>query len=88
MVNLGPQVPPMIGSVYMEHNVGLNDANCDLLEAIAGCLRSRRPPWIVGGDWNLEPCYLSKRAHRLGGQAVASGAATMGGEELDNFTMA
>ena len=56
-VDLGLPMNVILGSVYLEHTVGL-EGNMALLEAIAIEVRRQRKPWLIGGDLNMVPCYL------------------------------
>ena len=86
-VDLGLQLRVVVGSVYLEHSVGI-EGNGELLEAISQQVKRRRLPWILGGDWNMDPCFLYEWARKIGGTIAASGEATCGGEEFDYFIVA
>ena len=46
-------------SIYLRTAEGLSDANMCILEEAAAALNAIRGPWLVGGDWNLEPDSLA-----------------------------
>ena len=86
-VDLGLQVNVILGSVYLEHSVGL-EGNAALLEEIAIAVKKARKPWVIGGDLNMDPSWLHQWARKLGGDVISTGEATMGTEEFDYFLAA
>ena len=48
----------VVVSLYMESGVGLNDTNMRRLEQLAEFLKLITVPFLVLGDWNLEPSEL------------------------------
>ncbi|CAK0820940.1 unnamed protein product, partial [Prorocentrum cordatum] len=67
-LGLGLQVKVPLASVCLEHGVGL-EGNAQLLEGIGGQVRGQRRPWILGSDWNMDPCLPQEWAHRNCGEA-------------------
>ena len=45
-------------SVYLRDSEGLSEANLAILTQLAALLKSLSGPWLVGGDWNLQPELL------------------------------
>ena len=44
----------VFGSTYLIDSIGV-DGNRDALSALGRELRKLQCPWIVGGDWNIDP---------------------------------
>ena len=40
---------------FIHDSVGMNSDSTDILHELAAFLRSLEKPWVVAGDWNLEP---------------------------------
>ena len=47
-------------SVYLRDSEGLSEANLAILTQLAALLRSLSGPWVVGGDWNIQPQQLQE----------------------------
>ena len=47
-----------IFSVYLIDTVGINEANKKVLDAIAATILTLSGPWIIAGDWNVNPDVL------------------------------
>jgi endonuclease/exonuclease/phosphatase family metal-dependent hydrolase len=45
-------------SIYLIDTVGLNDANRAILEAVAQVIKTIKGPWIIAGDFNMNPDIL------------------------------
>ena len=67
-----------LATLYLQDAVGLNDYNISLLQEVAWILRSLAAPWILTGDFNLEPSTLvaSNFLELCRGQVVAPKLAT------------
>ena len=48
-----------MGCLYLKDSHGMSALNRAILEDAAGQLRGLRVPWVIGGDWNLEPATLA-----------------------------
>ena len=46
-------------SIYLKDGEGLSETNFLILEQVATCIKALKGPWIVGGDWNIEPHLLT-----------------------------
>lgn len=46
------------GSVWMKDSEGLSATNLRLLANLASSIGRLRGPWLLGGDWNMEPSTL------------------------------
>eukprot|EP00973_Karenia_brevis_P068763 9559962-Karenia_brevis.AAC.1 len=47
-------------SIYLWTKEGLSKRNLDLLQAVAQVISQLRAPWVLAGDWNIEPAALEK----------------------------
>ena len=76
-------------SIYLATGFGINHANRDILDAVAQHLASLRGPWVIGGDWNVEPAMLeaSSWLGLAGGAVVAPAASTCGERVYDFFVV-
>ena len=76
-------------SVYLWSGEGLSQRNLDVLSELARGLKRLHGPWIVGGDWNLEPGDLQRAGwlELVGGSSVAPDGPTCGGRTLDFFVV-
>eukprot|EP00973_Karenia_brevis_P061226 8512703-Karenia_brevis.AAC.1 len=45
-------------SVWLRDSEGLTAENLAILEEIACAIGKLRGPWIIGGDWNIDPDVL------------------------------
>ena len=45
-------------SIYLRHSEGLSPANLDILHSVAAAISALKGPWLVAGDFNLEPSLL------------------------------
>ena len=79
-----------VGAIYLKDSVGLHDENLDVLQMVAGALRSLRGPWLIGGDWNVPPAALLATGWLalVGGVIVAQDAPTCGSNVYDYFVVA
>jgi len=77
------------GSVYLQDSAGLNDVNLAVLQEIAVVLKQIRGPWILAGDWNLNPDLLRSSAWLdvVGGVIVAPTTPTCHGSTYDYFVV-
>ena len=46
-------------SIYLKDAEGLSETNMYILEQAAICIKALKGPWVIGGDWNIEPHLLS-----------------------------
>ena len=47
------------GSVWMKDSEGLSETNLNLLSCLAASIGGLRGPWLLGGDWHMDPATLS-----------------------------
>ena len=45
-------------SVYLRDTEGLSQANLDILHSLAATISELQGPWLIAGDFNLEPSLL------------------------------
>ena len=45
-------------SIYLRHSEGLSLANLDIVHSVAAAISDLKGPWLVAGDFNLEPSLL------------------------------
>ena len=45
-------------SVYLRDTEGLSQANLDILHSVAAAISELQGPWLIAGDFNLEPALL------------------------------
>ncbi|CAK0837763.1 unnamed protein product, partial [Prorocentrum cordatum] len=84
-VNLGFREPCRVISAYFITKIGRAKENIGLLAALhefefVGQLES---PWVVMGDWNMEPVGVREWAHSAGGALVAPEEPTGGSTVVD-----
>ncbi len=46
-------------SLYPKDSEGMSETNAHLLEVLATVLGTLKGPWIIGGDWNMQPSVIS-----------------------------
>ena len=65
-------------SVYMADSEGLSERNMAVLQEATALVRSLRSPWIMAGDWNMEPSTLNSAGwvDTTGGVVVAPALVT------------
>ena len=80
----------MMISIYLWHSEGLSERNVALLHAAGEAIASFGGPWMMGGDWNMEPEELMRAQGwlaRVGGTIRAPEAPTcrsaLGGRVID-----
>ena len=68
---------------------GLSPETMAILDEAAASLRALRVPWIIGGDWNLEPPALMESGwiDMVDGLLVALELATCNGRVYDYFVI-
>ena len=70
----------LLVSIYLWHTEGLTDRNRALLDMAGAVISEFGGPWLLAGDFNMEPGALAAEAadwlHRIGGKVVAPTAAT------------
>eukprot|EP00972_Heterocapsa_arctica_P089960 13271853-Heterocapsa_arctica.AAC.1 len=80
-------------SVYMKDGLGLAGINLEILERIGRFTMLLNTPWILAGDWNMEPNNIAAAGwlHQFGGELVAPEGQTCSkglGNTLDYFIVA
>jgi len=78
-----------IFSVYLINTVGINEANKKILDAIAATILTLSGPWIISGDWNVNPDVLigSGFLARVNGVVVAPANPTCNDNTYDYFVV-
>ena len=76
-----------IVSIYLWTGEGLSERNLALLHRLKLVLRALKGPWVVGGDWNIEPELLQSSgwARFLRGQLFVPKGPTCGDRRYDYF---
>jgi len=77
-------------SVYLKDSTGLGETNLAILQELSAIIAMLSGPWIIGGDWNLEPQAL-KDANWLNlvhGTAVFPCVPTCNSSVYDFFVVA
>ena len=76
-------------SIYLFHSEGLSTRNLDLLQAVAAIISRLKAPWVLAGDFNVEPQQLSDSGWLLlvGGVVKAPAVETCGKVVLDYFVI-
>ena len=76
-------------SIYLRTAEGLSQANAGILEQAAVALNGLRGPWIVGGDWNIQPDTLadSRWLQMVGGVIFATDLPTCNDNTYDYFVV-
>ena len=76
-------------SIYLWTSEGLSERNLSILHHLSLLLRALRGPWVVAGDWNMEPEVLQAAGwpRRLGGQIFAPSLPTCGDRCYDFFLL-
>ena len=61
---------------------GIGGANAAILEQLAAHVKTLRGPWVIGGDWNLEPNTLREAGwlDLIGGAVAAPDLPTCNGK--------
>ena len=78
-----------IFSVYLIDSVGINEANKKILDAITATIQTLSGPWIIAGDWNVNPNVLvgSGFLARVGGVLVAPANPSCNDNTYDYFVV-
>ncbi|CAK0882358.1 unnamed protein product, partial [Prorocentrum cordatum] len=87
VVSTGLGVPVYFISLYLTTKVGLTEPNLTHLERLLGGIAGLQGPWVVGGDWNLEPAEVQEWARLAQGVAVAPDIPSCEGRVLDFFVV-
>ena len=85
-----PQAVLLI-SIYLKNSVGLEaDINASIIAALMACLQQWKGPWLVVGDWNVEPSQVlqSQIPSLLKGEVIAPEGATVNTGSLLDFVLA
>ncbi|CAK0843900.1 unnamed protein product, partial [Prorocentrum cordatum] len=69
-VNLGFREPSRVISAYFITKIGRAKENIGLLAALHEYVRQLESPWVVIGDWNMEPVDVREWARSAGGALV------------------
>ena len=79
-----------VGSVYLHTAEGLSPDNLQVLHEIAVATKTVRGPWIIGGDWNMDPATLASSGWLdvVGGVIVAPTMPTTGDATLCYYVVA
>ncbi|CAK0841387.1 unnamed protein product [Prorocentrum cordatum] len=76
VVNIGDGLAIDLMSVYLRDGEGMSEANADILWDVASQLRVAARPWILAGDFNVDPLQIAAWAATAGGLALHTGTAT------------
>ncbi|CAK0818119.1 unnamed protein product [Prorocentrum cordatum] len=82
-VNLGFREPCCIISSYFITKIGRAKENIGLMAALLEYFGQLESPWLVMGDWNMEPEDVRERARSAGAALVAPGGPTCGSKVFD-----
>ena len=76
-------------SIYLRVNEGLTEANLLILQHAAILIKSLKGPFIIGGDWNLEPHVLEAAnwTSMVGGRIHAPSQPTCNANVYDYFVV-
>ena len=76
-------------SIWLIDSQGLSESNLAILAEAAALLHSISGPWIIGGDWNINPQVLqgSGWLDVVGGKIVATPLPTCNGSTYDFFVV-
>ena len=74
-------------TVYLYHSEGLSDRNLNILQALAAIISRLKGPWIIAGDFNLDPAEVigSGWLMLVDGLLRAPVVETCGGSMYDYF---
>eukprot|EP00959_Pyramimonas_sp_CCMP1952_P017977 381334-Pyramimonas_sp.AAC.1 len=84
-INTGLAVPVYLVSVYLTTKIGLAEPNISFLGGLMQLVCCLPGPWIIGGDWNMDPSDLYEWAKRAGGVQAYTAEFTCGSRTLDFF---
>ena len=78
-----------MGSLYLRGSAGLSEENLNILQEVAIVLKKLRGPWIVAGDFNLNPDMLRSSGWLdvVKGVLVAPASPTCHGSTYDYFVV-
>jgi hypothetical protein len=78
-----------LGSIWLKDGQGISPLNLSILEQATIAIGRLRGPWILGGDWNIEPSELLATGwlKTVGGLIVASAAPTCHIRKYDFFVV-
>ena len=76
-------------SIYLKDAEGLSETNMYILEQAAIYIKALKGPWIIGGDWNLEPHLLTAAnwLNMVGGVVHAPSQPTCHAHVYDYFVV-
>ena len=58
IVSLSEHAAILVGSVYLATGLGMTGETLELLEYLAGVALASPWPFVLGGDWNVDPEHL------------------------------
>ncbi|CAK0885457.1 unnamed protein product, partial [Prorocentrum cordatum] len=76
VVNIGDGLAIDLMSIYLRDGEGMSEANADILWEVASQLRVAARPWMLAGDFNMDPLQVAAWAATAGGLALHTGAPT------------
>ncbi|CAK0809487.1 unnamed protein product, partial [Prorocentrum cordatum] len=82
-VNLGFREPCRVISAYFITKTGRAKENIGLLAALHEFVGQLESPWVVMGDWNMEPADVREWARSAGGALVGPEGPTCGPKVFD-----
>ncbi|CAK0878797.1 unnamed protein product [Prorocentrum cordatum] len=88
VVNIGDGLAIDLMSVYLRDGEGMSEANADILWDVASQLRVAARPWILAGDFNMDPLQVAAWAATAGGLVLHTGAATCRAGALNELDFA
>eukprot|EP00972_Heterocapsa_arctica_P054245 7994625-Heterocapsa_arctica.AAC.1 len=76
----------------MKDGIGLAGINLDIMQTIGQFVMLLRTPWVLAGDWNMEPETIKAAGwlHQFGGEVIAPSEHTCSkgmGNTLDFFVV-
>ena len=77
------------GSLWLKHSEGMSEDNMAILQAATAAVSKLKGPWIIGGDFNMEPATLEKSGwlEMIGGVVVAPTDPTCCSSVYDYFVV-
>ena len=78
-------------SIYLKNSVGLEETtNATILAELMACIQQWSGPWIVAGDWNVDPAQLqeTQMPNVLQGEVIAPTVATVNTGSLLDYVLA
>ena len=88
VVNIGDGFAIDLMTVYLRDGEGMSEANADILWDIASQLRVAKRPWILAGDFNMDPLQVAAWAATAGGLVLHTGTPTCRAGALNELDFA